>query len=78
MVVDTTVQEKAIAHPTDARLTHRAIEKLADLAKQEGVALRQSYLRVAKRAAAMVGYIDAHQFKRARRASSSCAPGSAA
>jgi transposase, IS5 family len=28
VVVDTTVQEKAIAHPTDARLTHRAIEKL--------------------------------------------------
>jgi transposase, IS5 family len=29
VVVDTTVQEKAIAHPTDARLAHRAIEKLA-------------------------------------------------
>ena len=26
VVVDTTVQEKAIAHPTDAPLTHRAIE----------------------------------------------------
>ena len=69
VVVDTTVQEKAIAHPTDARLSHRAIEKLVDLAKREGVALRQSYLRVAKRAAIMVGrYSHAHQFKRARRA----------
>ena len=68
VVVDTTVQEKAIAHPTDARLTHRAIEKLVDLAKREGVELRQSYRRVAKRAAIMVGrYIHAHQFKRARR-----------
>src|SRR5216684_1508385 len=68
VVVDTTVQEKAIAHPTDARLTHRAIEKLVDLAKCEGVELRQSYLRVAKRAAIMVGrYTHAHQFKRARR-----------
>ena len=28
VAIDTTVQEKAIAHPTDARLTHRAIEKL--------------------------------------------------
>jgi IS5 family transposase len=66
-VVDTTVQEKAIAHPTDARLTHRAIEKLVDLAKRK-VSLRQSYLRVAKRAAIMVGrYTHAHQFKRARR-----------
>jgi IS5 family transposase len=68
VAVDTTVQEKAIAHPTDARLTHRAIEKLADLARREGVTLRQSYLRVAKRAAIMVGrYTHAHQFKRARR-----------
>ena len=69
MAVDTTVQEKGIAHPTDARLAQRAIEKLADLAKREGVALRQSYLRVAKHAAVMVGrYSHAHQFKRARRA----------
>jgi IS5 family transposase len=68
VVVDTTVQEKAVAHPTDARLTHRAIEKLVDLAKREGVELRQSYRRVAKRAAIMVGrYTHAHQFKRARR-----------
>ena len=69
VVVDTTVQEKAIAHPTDARLIHRAIEKLVDLARREGVELRQSYVRVAKRAAIMVGrYTHAHQFKRARRA----------
>src|ERR1700756_559891 len=68
VVVDTTVQEKAVAHPTDARLIHRAIEKLVDLAKREGVKLRQSYLRLAKRAAIMVGrYTHAHQFKRARR-----------
>jgi IS5 family transposase len=68
VVVDTTVQEKAIAHPTDARLIHRAIEKLVDLAKREDVKLRQSYLRLAKRAAIMVGrYTHAHQFKRARR-----------
>ena len=68
VVVDTTVQEKAIAHPSDARLMHRAIEKLVDLAKRESVGLRQSYLRVAKRAAIMVGrYTHAHQFKRARR-----------
>jgi hypothetical protein len=34
VVVDTTVREKAIAHPTDARLIHRAIEKLVDLARR--------------------------------------------
>jgi hypothetical protein len=55
VVIDTTVQEKAIAHPSDARLTHRTIEKLVDLAKREGVSLRQSYRRLAKRAAIMVG-----------------------
>jgi transposase, IS5 family len=66
--VDTTVQPKAIAHPTDARLMHRALEKLVDLTKRSGVPLRQSYVRVAKRAAIMVGrYTHAHQFKRARR-----------
>ncbi len=69
VVVDTTVQPKAIAHPTDARLMHRALEKLVALAKDAGVPLRQSYARVAKRAAIMVGrYSHAHQFKRARRA----------
>jgi len=69
VAVDTTVQPKAVAHPTDARLMHRALEKLVALAKREGVVLRQSYLRVAKRAAIMVGrYSHAHQFKRASRA----------
>jgi len=68
VVVDTTVQPKAIAHPTDARLCHRALEKLVDLANRYGVPLRQSYRRVAKRAAVMVGrYSHAHQFKRAAR-----------
>jgi IS5 family transposase len=68
VVVDTTVQPKAVAHPTDARLTHKAIVKLVAFAKANGVALRQSYLRVAKRAAIMVGrYTHAHQFKRANR-----------
>jgi transposase, IS5 family len=69
VAVDTTVQPKAIAHPTDARLLHRAIVKLVALARRHDVALRQSYLRVAKRAAIMVGrYSHAHQFKRAGKA----------
>jgi IS5 family transposase len=69
VAVDTTVQPKAVAHPTDARLMHRALEKLVGLAQRSGVALRQSYVRVAKRAAIMVGrYTHAHQFKRANRA----------
>jgi transposase, IS5 family len=55
VVVDTTVQPKAVAHPTDARLMHRAITKLVGFAKRNRVPLRQSYLRLAKRAAIMVG-----------------------
>ena len=62
VVVDTTVQPKAVAHPTDARLMHRAIIKLVGLAKRNHVPLRQSYLRLAKRAAIVVGrYTHAHQ-----------------
>jgi IS5 family transposase len=69
VAVDTTAQPKAIAHPTDTRLMHRALEKLVTLARRHGVVLRQSYVRVAKRAAIMVGRNShAHQFKRARRA----------
>jgi len=45
VVVDATVQPKAIAHPTDARLCHRALEKLIDLARRNNVPLRQTYRR---------------------------------
>src|SRR5438270_13978590 len=69
VVVDTTVQPKAIAHPSDARLCHRALQTLVDLAERTGVRLRQSHRRVAKRAAIMVGrYPHAHELNRARRA----------
>jgi IS5 family transposase len=68
VAVDTTVQPKAVAHPSDARLMHRALIKLVVLARRNGISLRQSYVRVAKRAAIMIGrYSHAHQFKRARR-----------
>ena len=65
MTVDTTVQPKNIAFPTDARLLLTAIQQLAKLAGQQDVPLRQSYARVAKRAALMAGrYAHAKQFKR--------------
>jgi transposase, IS5 family len=66
VIVDTTVQEKAISFPTDAKLMHRARERLVRLARATGVVLRQSYARVGKRA--LIQYQrDAHakQFKRA-------------
>ena len=44
--VDTTVQEKAIAFPTDARLYHKARCVLVREAQRAGLELRQSYKRV--------------------------------
>jgi len=66
--VDTTVQPKNVTFPTDAKLLHAAIKGLNRMAKTHGVRLRQSYLRVAKRAAMMAGrYSHAKQFNRHHR-----------
>jgi IS5 family transposase len=66
--VDTTVQEKAIAFPTDARLYYKMLRSLVHLAKQRGINLRQTYERVGKKALARQGrYSHARQMKRARR-----------
>jgi IS5 family transposase len=69
VAVDTTVMEKAIAHPTDSRLVERARAQLVELAREAGIELRQSYARLAPRLAAQVGrYAHARQFKRMRKA----------
>ena len=69
VAVDTTVMEKNIAYPTDARLYERARDQLAELAQEAGVDLRQSYARLAPRLALQVGrYAHAKQFKRMRKA----------
>ena len=66
--VDTTVQEKAIAFPTDARLYHKARQALVRVAQRCNFKLRQSYVRVGKRALVNQGrYGAARQLKRARR-----------
>jgi IS5 family transposase len=68
VAVDTTVQEKAIAHPTEHGLMLAAIEQLGAQAKKSGLSLRQSYVRVARYAAMKTGrYLHAQQKKRARR-----------
>ncbi len=68
VTVDTTVQPKNVTFPTDAKLLEVAIRQLGKLAKKHDVALRQSYVRVAKRAAMMAGrYAHAKQFKRMNR-----------
>lgn len=64
--VDTTVQEKAIAFPTDARLYYKMREALVRAAFDRGIDLRQSYRRVAKRDLAKQGrYSHAKQMRRA-------------
>ena len=68
VIVDTTVQPKAIAHPTDSRLLNRAREQLVAAAQKAGIALRQSYARVGKAAEGQAGrYAHAKQFRRMRR-----------
>src|SRR6266704_3602745 len=68
VVIDTTVQPKAVMFPTDAKLLNRARERLVRLAKKLGVSLRQSYRRVGKLALIKhQRYAHAHQFKRANR-----------
>ena len=68
ITVDTTVQEKNVTHPTDSKLLYKAIVKLVGAAQVRGIPLRQSYIRVGKRAAVMAGrYVHAKQFKRMRR-----------
>ena len=68
IIVDTTVQEKAIAHPTDSRLLEVAREKIARLAKRAGIALKQTHQRegrtLRRRAA---GYAHAKQYRRLKR-----------
>src|SRR6516162_5302991 len=68
VVIDTTVQPKAVMFPTDAKLLNRARERLVRLTKKLEVSLRQSYARVGKLALIKhQRYAHAHQFKRANR-----------
>jgi IS5 family transposase len=50
VTIDTTVQPKAVTHPTDSKLLHRGVEILGRLARRHGLALRQSYTRVSTHA----------------------------
>lgn len=66
--IDTTVQEKAISFPTDAKLYCKMRERLVKEAKFRGIQLRQSYRRLGKEALVKQSrYSHAKQFKRARR-----------
>lgn len=65
VIVDTTVMEKAIVHPTDSRLLERCREHLLKAASRHGLKLRQNYNREAPRLASQIGrYAHAKQYKR--------------
>jgi IS5 family transposase len=53
VIVDSTVQEKAIAHPTDSKLLERARQQLVKLAAEAELSLRQNYNREAPKLAGM-------------------------
>lgn len=68
VIVDTTVQEKAITHPTDAKLYQSGRCLLVRLAKKHGLELRQSYERLGKKVLFETNcYARARQMKRAKR-----------
>jgi IS5 family transposase len=67
IVVDTTVQPKSIAYPTDSHLLNRAWQQLAEAAQAQGIELRQSYARLGPQAERQAGrYAHARQFRRMR------------
>ena len=68
--IDTTVQEKEIRYPTDARLYDRARQSLVKAAKARDIVLRQNYNRKSKQLLAQQSrYAHARQMKRAKKCS---------
>ena len=68
VIVDTTVQEKAIAHPVDSRLLEIARYKVVQAAQQVGIQFKQTFAKEGKELRRKAGgYAHAKQFKRLRR-----------
>lgn len=68
VIVDSTVQSKAISHPVDSRLLEIARHKVVNAAKRAGIALKQTYAQEGKNLRRKAGgYAHAKQFKRLHR-----------
>ena len=68
VIIDTTVQEKAIAHPVDSRLLEIARHKIVSAAKRAGIPLKQTFAKEGKTLRWKAsGYAHAKQFKRLQR-----------
>ena len=69
VIMDSTVQHKAIAHPTDSRLLETARTKLVEAARDAGIELKQTFAKEGKELGRKAGrYAHARQFKHMRRA----------
>ena len=67
VIVDSTVQEKAIAYPTDSKLLNRGRQQLVQLVAETGITLRQNYNRIAPKLAGQIArYAHAKQYRRMR------------
>jgi IS5 family transposase len=68
IIVDSTVQEKAITHPTDSKLLGTARTKLVETAKAQGIELKQTYAKEGQLLGYKAGrYAHARQYKRMRK-----------
>ena len=68
VIVDTTVQEKAIAHPVDSRLLEIARHKVVAAARRAGIGFKQTFAREGKELRRRAGgYAHAKQFRRLRK-----------
>ena len=68
VIVDSTVQEKAIAHPIDSRLLEIARARVVSAAKRAGIALKQTFASEGKELRRRAGgYGHAKQFRRLRK-----------
>jgi IS5 family transposase len=68
LIVDSTVQEKAIAHPTDSRLLEVARYHVIKAAQRVGFRLKQTFAQEARDLRRRAGgYAHARQFKRLRK-----------
>ena len=68
VTVDTTVMEKNIMYPTDAKLYKRGIDTLVRMAKTYSVELRQTYSKLSKKTLFRANrYCHARQMKRAKK-----------
>ncbi len=69
IIVDSTVQEKAVAHPTDSNLLETAREKLVEAAREDQLPVKQTYEKEGKTLNRKIGrYAHAKQHGRLKKA----------